>query len=223
MSNMTIKNVSSSQDEILEKIILLHNEGKPFQCDMTYSKGMFYKHIPKPEFKFDVDPVTEDCVKIDPWGKLPLDDNRIESIVIDLPFIVASKKCASMTTEVKDGSNIIQKRFSSYYPKQELFDSYKHWINEAYRVLKENGIMVFKCQNTISGGKFLSTECWSWNFATEAGFDTLDRFTLCAKSRLISGKIKKQQHARNYTSTFWVFKKVRNRKWKNEELNVSST
>ena len=38
-------------------------------------------------------------------------------------------------------------------------------------------------------------------------YDTLDQFFLIAKSRLNSGKIKTQQHARKFSSTFFVFKK----------------
>ena len=49
------------------------------------------------------------------------------------------------------------------------------------------------------------------------GFYVLDRFTLLAKARLISGKIKKQQHARNFSSVFWVFEK--NGKFKPIEYN----
>ena len=43
-----------------------------------------------------------------------------------------------------------------------------------------------------------------------------DKFILEAKARLISsGKIKKQQHARKYTSVFMVFKKYTKPKSKN--------
>ena len=38
MDNTTIiKNISSNQSEILKWIMDLHNEGKPFECDITAS------------------------------------------------------------------------------------------------------------------------------------------------------------------------------------------
>ena len=43
--------------------------------------------------------------------------------------------------------------------------------------------------------------------AESIGFDTLDEFILLAKNRLVSGKIKQQQHARSFHSYFLVFKK----------------
>lgn len=212
-----IKNTSHNQHEILHNIMVLHNNSKPYECDITYSKGKFYGifkingsliEIPQPKYKFDVSPVMSDVVKIEPMGKLPLDDNSVESIVIDLPFVIAPKNSASIINDDNTKKrNIIFKRFSSFYPVSELLESYSHWINEAYRVLKENGICVFKCQNTISSSTFYCTEEYSWMEAQKCGFYVQDKFILCAKQRIISGKIKNQQHARNYTSVFWVFRK----------------
>jgi hypothetical protein len=208
------KNLSYDQKEILSDVIELHNGGKPFEADMTYSIGAFYKdranesfHIEEPKYKFDVSPQSEDVVKIDAWGKLPLDDNSISSIVIDLPFVISPRNCKSMI-ENNEGSSIIAKRFSSYYPVPEMMHSYYHWINEAYRVLKDDGICVFKTQATVSGGKQYMTPEYSWLCATMAGFYTEDQYFLIAKGRLISGKVKNQMHARKFTSTFYVFKKA---------------
>jgi hypothetical protein len=39
------------------------------------------------------------------------------------------------------------------------------------------------------------------------GLEVLDKFVLVTKQRLISGKVKKQQHARKYDSYFYVLKK----------------
>ena len=210
----TIKSISYNQKEIMYNIMQLHNSGQPFEADMTYSIGAFYKqnaideyNIPQPTYKFDVCPQLEEVVKIEPLGKLPLDDNSISSLVIDLPFVISPRSCESVLNP-KKGSCIISKRFSSYYPVQEMFESYDHWINEAYRVLKENGICVFKTQATISGGKSYMTPEYSWLCAQQCGFYTEDQFFLMAKSRIISGKVKTQMHARKYSSTFYVFKKV---------------
>lgn len=216
-NDSVIKNISYDQSEILHNIMVLHNDGKPFDADMTYSTGGFYASrkngytIPEPLMKFDVCPQTEDTVKIEPLGKLPLEDNSLSSLVIDLPFVISPRDCKSMVVN-KDTSCIIAKRFSSYYPVTEMFESYHHWINEAYRVLKEDGICIFKTQGTISGGKCYLTPEYSWLCAENCGFYTIDQFFLMAKARLISGKVKKQEHARKYSSTFYVFKKVGGKK-----------
>jgi hypothetical protein len=38
-----IKNISTNQSKILYDIMTLHNDGKPFEADMTASKLKFYK------------------------------------------------------------------------------------------------------------------------------------------------------------------------------------
>lgn len=212
-----IKSTSYDQHIIIRNMIEMHNNGKKLDVDITYSSGKFYGNfldkesgieytIEQPTYCFDVEPQFDFVGKLEPWGKIPLDDNSVDSIMIDLPFVCCPRDCKSVKDN-KEGSNIIFKRFSSYYPINEMFASYQHWLSEAYRVLKDGGKCFFKCQNTISGSKYYCTEEYSWLAAQQLGFYVLDRFILLAKTRLISGKVKNQQHARNFTSTFWVFEK----------------
>lgn len=236
VNDEVIKNISYDQHEILYNIMQLHNNAEPFECDPTYSIGNFYGDfrlkngnnivIPKPIYKYDVAPQTEDTEKLEIMGRIPLDDNSISSIVIDLPFIISPHNAPSVVSD--DGSkvrNVIFRRFSSFYPLSELLETYSHFLKEAYRVLKDKGICVFKTQNNISGGKFICTEEYSWVEAQKHGFHVLDRFILLAQTRIISGKVKKQEHARNYSSTFWVFKKEIRKKqlsyysWHSTEIN----
>lgn len=221
----TVKSISYNQHEILYNIMQLHTDGKPIECDMTYSIGNFYGkfkitkedgeifdiEIPAPKYKFDVCPQLDDVVKIEPLGPLPLPDNSIESICIDLPFVISCGPSLSGPNYDDDGkrvkNNLISRRFAYYYPVAQLLESYKHWIEEAYRVLKEDGVLVFKTQATITGSKMLNTPYYSRLIAESCGFDSLDEFILIAKNRLISGKVQKQQHARSFHSYFLVFKK----------------
>lgn len=215
-----IRNISFDQKEILWNIMKLYNDGKPFDCDMTASELKFYKQgkndkyvIPEPKILFDVFPKEEKIKKIEPYGRLPLEDNSIESIVIDLPFVVSPPEAPSAG---KDGASLIFKRFFGFYPVDELYKTYYHWISEAYRVLKEDGTVAFKCQSTVSGGIQHNSEEWSFMCAQKVGFTVEDKFILEAKARLIgTSKIKKQAHARKYTSVFYVFKKTLKKKSKN--------
>lgn len=214
----TIKNLSYDQHEILYNIGILYNQGKSFECDITYSKGNFYGQkgeffIDQPKYKFDVFPQQEDVVQIYPYTPLPLNDSSIDSIVIDLPFVVSPPNSKSVTNG-NDKSNMIFKRFHGFYPVQELYKNYYFWIKEAHRVLRDEGICVFKCQSTVSGGIQHNIEEWSVICAEKVGLITEDKFILGAKNRLISSKVKKQQHARKFTSVFYVFKKQTSKKYK---------
>lgn len=226
LNNSTIiRNISKDQKEILYNIMQLHNDGKPFDCDMTASKMVFYKKkkndkyvIPEPQYLFDVYPMDDKITKIIPFKKLPLDDNSITSIVIDLPFVISPKTAPSVDNP---DASLIAKRFSGFYPVMELYENYFWWINEAYRVLKDDGICVFKCQSMVSGGIQHCTEEYSFLCAQKAGFYVKDKFYLEADNRLISaGKYKAQQHARKYTSVFYVFQKGNKKSDKVNYLNM---
>ena len=226
----TIRSISYNQHEILYNIMQMHNDGKTFDCDPTYSIGNFYGtfqitdingisktiEIPAPRLKFDVAPMVEGVTQIEPLGAFPLDDKSIGSICIDLPFVISCGPSMEGPNYDENGkrvnNNIISRRFAAYYPVAELLKSYKHFITESYRVLQPNGILVFKCQNTITGSKFLASPYYTRLIAESVGFDTLDEFVLLAKNRLISGKINKQQHARSFHSYFLVFKKSLSKK-----------
>lgn len=221
-----IKNISFDQSEILYNIGQLYNNGScQFDADMTASSLGFYNNargkyiIPEPKILMDVYPQREDIIKIDKWGDLPLEDGSIHSIVIDLPFVISPENAPS-AKEAKDGSSLIYKRFSAYYPVDNMYLSYYNWLLNAYRVLDEGGICIFKCQSCISGGIKHNIEEFSFMAAQRLGFKMVDKFTLLAKARLISpGKYKdgKQQHARSYTSMFLVFKKEETKK-RNKEF-----
>lgn len=213
-NNTIIKNVSTDQSQILHNIMELYNDGKPFDCDMTASSLAFYRNsknnkynIPCPKILFDVYPQTPETVKITPFERLPLENGSLHSIVVDLPFLVAPKTSKSVIDKV-EGSNILQGRFSSWYPAKEFYENAYWWINECYRILEEGGICVWKMQNTVSGGLSHWFTQFSMLCGIDAGFYVIDEFVLKAKARLISpSKYKKQVHARKYTSTFIVFQK----------------
>ena len=216
-----IKNISFDQSEILWNIMQLYNGGQPFDCDMTaselkfYGKGRGAYEIPVPKILFDVCPQTENTIKIEKWGKLPLEDNSIHSLVIDLPFVISPANSPSAVNP-KKGSQLIASRFSAYYPVDNLYASYYHWLKQAYRVLDEGGLLIFKEQSMISGGIRHNTDEFSFMAAHKLGFKMIDKFILQAKARLISNaKMKNgQQHSRSYTSQFLVFKKESKRKSK---------
>jgi hypothetical protein len=208
-----IKSTSYDQYEIMESIIKLHCPNG-IEVDTTYSIGNFYKNgrIPQPKYKFDKFPQREDIQQLE--ERLPFEDNTINSIMFDPPFVITGNKNVH---NYDKGSTIIAKRFESFKNPKELFEVYSQALTEYYRVLDTNGVLIFKCQDTVSGGKNYFTHCWVMNKAYELGFYPKDLFILNAKNRIISSKHKNQQHSRKYHSYFWVFTKQKP-KIKYEEL-----
>lgn len=221
-----VRNISTDQSEILKWIMDLYNNGMPFESDMTASELKFYGkrpgckyEIPCPQKLFDVFPVNENITKITPFEKLPVPDESISSIVVDLPFCCSPKTCKSVV-EKKEGANIITNRFNSWYPMDEGYENIYWWVKECTRVLKDGGIVCWKMQSTVSGGLQHWLSEFSMLCAMRFGLYVIDQFHLEAKARLVAAsKIKKQMHARKYTSTFWVFKKDAKKEKKNNLLN----
>jgi len=138
-----IETVSTNQSEILNNIIKLYCPDG-FDLDPTYSKGVFYKNVPGPKLKYDIEPRVPNVKQAD-CRKLPFGDKSLSSIVFDPPFVCGSRK---------DGKpGIIKERFGYYRNVLELLIFYNEALVEFYRILKTDGILIFKCQDTIESGK----------------------------------------------------------------------
>lgn len=191
-----IKSTSYSQEEILKWIIQLYCPDG-FDLDPTYSKGVFYRNIPEPRLKFDLNPQIEGVQQAD-CTALPLETRSLKSIVFDPPFVAAIPK--------KEATGIITTRFGYYRNIQTaLWGMYHKALQEFYRILKLDGILVFKCQDTIDSGKQYLSHVEIINVAVRLGFYPRDLFVLLAKHRLMSPNMRKQQHARKFHSYFLVF------------------
>jgi len=196
-----IKSISFDQDEILQNIIKLYCPDG-FDLDPTYSKGNYYKRVPKPKLFSDINPQVEDCFKAD-CRDLPFTDGTVGSINFDPPFL------NTQPVKETEDNDLIHKRFG-YIPAnnmKDLLQFYYESLLEFKRILKPNGILVFKCQDMVSSGKQYLNHVEIINMAYSMGFYPIDLFILIAKNRMISGKHLNQQHSRKYHAYFLIFQK----------------
>jgi SAM-dependent methyltransferase len=198
-----IKSISYDEDEIIQSILSLHCSGS-IELDPTYSKGNFYKGIiTEPKYKFDINPQVDGVIMANAEN-LPLEDNTINTIMFDPPFLATTGK--SLTTN--NSSNKINKRFGVYPSEKELHQFYQNALREFYRILKLNGILIFKCQDKISSGKQYLSHCFIVNEAEKIGYYAKDIFILLAKNRIVADwQLKNQKNARKYHSYFLVLEK----------------
>ena len=198
-NNNVVRSVGGDQHDIIRNIIKLYTpEG--IECDPTYSKGVFYKGagIEEPNYKFDLFPQTDDTV-CSSAEDLPLADESISSLMFDPPFM------AGFTKEKPTG--LMGKRFHGFPYVSHLWKWYDECLVEFHRVLKKGGVLVFKCQDTVSSGKNWFSHVHIMNLAVKAGFYPKDMFVLTAKNRIIGSNHSNQKHARKFHSYFWVFEK----------------
>lgn len=197
-----IRSVYEEQDDILRGIIALHCPDG-FDCDVTYGSGKFWKNIPAPRLKFDIDPqipgVQKACSTL-----LPLNHGAVGSIVFDPPFLTYIR-----AGREGNGKMALARRFSGYWTYQDLEDHYRDTISEAHRVLRAGGILVVKCQDIVHNHRLHATHVNVVNMADIEGFRLRDLFVLPARHRMPSPNRRgAQKHARVFHSYFLVLEKV---------------
>lgn len=198
-----VRSVSSDQHEIIRWIIRLHTGGGSFHLDPTYSSGNFYSppDIPEPLIKSDLLPRDASIIEADCTNLDFIESAKITSIMFDPPFI----------TGAKNKGSIIKGRFSYLKNNYSLWEFYHASLVELYRVLAPGGILCFKCQDQVEGGKNFMNHVWIMNDAVSIGFYPKDLFILLASNRILRSGKYEQQHARKFHSYFWVFEKRHSR------------
>lgn len=202
--NELVRSISYDQGEIIHNILKLHVPEGRIDCDPTYSTGAFYNGtgIDPPALRFDIRPQAEGVIEADA-RHLPLGDSSIACMMLDPPFLATTGKSLMEGT-----GNRINRRFGVYPNEKSLHQMYREIIREAYRVLKSDGILIFKCQDKVSSGKQYFSHNFVLNEAVDAGFYARDLFVLLAKNRLVADwQLKNQRSARKFHCYFWVFQK----------------
>lgn len=196
-----ISTISFNEQEIIRDILYLHGNGNYIDCDPTYSVGNFYKKgLPRPKYCFDKEPQFDFVVKSEAKD-IPLPKESCNVIMFDPPFVIGGKSY----NDSKQGSCITAKRFTSFESFTKLRYMYTASLAKFYDVLKKDGIVIFKCQDVIAGGKQYFSHCDIYNWAKSMKYYPKDLFILLSKSRISDGR--KQQHARKFHSYFWVLQK----------------
>ena len=194
MKNEIIKSIGYDQQEIINNILKLYNNGKPIDFDPCYNVGGFYKNngVEQPLYKSDINPQFPDVRQLD-VRFLPY-INHFKCIIFDPPFIAGGGSSSTMA-----------KKYGSFKSVEELHRFYINSLISLQRALTTNGILIIKCQDFVNGRKNHIIINDILNLARALNFEILDIFILLAKTR--PNNFKTQQHARKYHSYFLVLKK----------------
>ena len=201
---MIYPSLCRTQTQVLYAIQQLHNEGMGLELDPMFNKGSMYgdgQLTPFPPFKFDIKPLHE-VVGYASADALPIADGTIGSMVLDPPWLIHSGKSLSKHANV----------YGHWQRKEELINFCKCIIDEAYRVLKENGLMVFKCQDFIHNRRKFFMSLLVMNYSLKAGFNLIDQFIYVPGSRMRSqAEGMKSYSSHSVYTYFLVFRKKKSR------------
>lgn len=189
------KSVFDDEQMLLASLIDIHLNGNKIQCDPMFFKGNFYKDgIDLPNLCFDLNP-QENWIKQADATNLPIENNSLDNIILDPPFLFG--------IHGKAGEYYSSKTHTIFKDFVELKKLYIGILSEANRVLKKKGILIFKCQD-YTDSKTTMTHCLVYNWATELGFYAKD-LAILVKPNKITNPNTTQRHLRKIHTYFWVF------------------
>lgn len=171
-------------------------------ADVTYGKGNFWKQIDTSAFEFFPSDISTgvDC------RALPYPDADIDIVVFDPPYIYNPKDTVKASLSNPYRVNESGAQGMGLTTTSAVLDLYRSGMQEAFRVLKQGGFLLVKCQDQIEAGKQKWMHIDIFNYAVAMGFYAKDLFVLVQKTQpTIRWPI--QKHARKNHSYLWVLEK----------------
>jgi tRNA G10 N-methylase Trm11 len=212
-SNVIVSAHVGGNADVFRQILDLHVPAGSVVADVTYGKGVFWQMVDPLAYKLlptDIQTGT-DC------RELPYEASSVDCVVLDPPYM------EGLFRKSKDhlaGSGT-HAAFRRHYSNGEKTDGGPKWHDavvdlyvkagrEAHRVLRQNGILVVKCQDEVSANRQRLTHVEIINAYERFGFYTKDLFVVVRRNQPGISRLKKQVHARKNHSYFLVFVKTRN-------------
>lgn len=171
-SKAAVASVSNEDRIILGIILRLYLDDDRFDCDLTFSKGDFYKYgVQYPRHCYDLYPEQSPSLVDAPevlaleTGEMMLDDNSLSSIIIDLPQDISDEGVGSP---------------SSFKDLRDLAVSYYRMLSLAYKKLRYHsdtqtgGLLIVKVGDIRWCGRMI----WLSKIVTELATGHLSRLSV---------------------------------------------
>ena len=214
----------SGNADVFRHIIDLHIPIGAKIADVTYGNGVFWKEIDISKYELIATDIATgvDC------RNLPYENESFDVLVLDPPYMEGLLR---NNTSHKAGTSTYS-TFREYYsngdesnmngPKwhKAVTDLYNKAGIEGFRVLKDGGIMIVKCQDEVSANRQWLTHVEIINYYEQLGFYTKDLFVVVRQNKASISRLIKQKHARKNHSYFLVFVKAEKDKRKKCTLTL---
>jgi len=188
---------------VFPKILDLYVPPGSTIADVTYGKGAFWKKIPANKYKLLATDILQgvDC------RNLPYKDGEIDCVVLDPPYMHSPGGTAhSVHKQFEDhyrNNRTGNKTTKKYH--EAVLDLYQKAGKEAFRVLKERGVLIVKCQDEVCSNRQRFTHVEIMLQYESFGFISEDLFVVIRNNKPGVSRAIKQVHARKNHSYFLVF------------------
>ena len=190
-------------DDVFPQILSLYVAPGSTIADVTYGLGVFWRNVPTDLYQLLATDISDgiDC------RNLPYDDGSIDCIVLDPPYMHSPGGTAhTVHTAFEDHyrNNGTGNRTKKKY-HDAVLELYAEAGREAFRVLRERGVFIVKCQDEVCSNRQRFTHVEIMQDYQRLGFVAEDLFVVMRQNRPGVSRTVRQVHARKNHSYFLVF------------------
>ncbi len=214
-SKLVLSASRALNEDVFPRILALHVRKGSTVADVTYGKGIFWKNVPEGAYDLKATDIKTgvDC------RDLPYEDGSIDCVVLDPPYMEGLYRRSK--SNLAGGGNYAPFR-DTYSDGREsgedapkyhatVADMYFKAGREAFRVLRQGGTLIVKCQDEVSANTRNLTHIEIVNEYADLGFYAKDLFVVVRHNKPAVSRIVRQVHARKNHSYFLVFVKTNGR------------
>ena len=194
---------SARNEAVFPKILDLYVAPGSVVADVTFGKGVFWRRVPPDRYHLLATDLTEgvDC------RRLPYSEGEMTAWFSTLPTCTPPEGRRTSTQQPYEDyyrNNGTGNTTASKY-HEAVLDLYVEAGREAYRVLRDRGVMIVKCQDEVCSNRQRFTHVEIISAYEAMGFVAEDLFVVMRNNRPGVSRTSKQVHARKNHSYFLVF------------------
>jgi DNA methylase len=229
-TDLTFSAYIGDNEDIFPLILDLHVGQGSKIADVTFGKGVFWNKVDTSKYTIlpsdrhlkaevkqkwkHLNPISEiDC------RNLPYINGELDCIILDPPYMESFYREKNEHIGGQGTHHTFRQSYSSNEGMEvsegkwheTVIKMYEKSGLEAYRTLKENGLLIVKCQDEVSANKQRLTHVEIITAYESLGFYTKDFFIVVRTNKPVVSRMVKQIHARKNHSYFIVFVKQKSK------------
>jgi hypothetical protein len=197
-----------TNDEVFPFVLSIYVAPGSIVADVTYGKGVFWRNVSKDAYDVRATDLADgiDC------RQLPYADSSTDCVVFDPPYMHTPGGTAHVNHQNFEGYYKNNNASSEKKYHEAVLDLYFSAAREAWRVLRNGGIYIVKCQDEVCANQQRLTHVELINELQTYGFKTEDLFVVVRNGKPGVSRLLTQAHARKNHSYFIVFVKPNGKK-----------
>ena len=204
-SDLILSASADGNENVFPRILSLYVAPGSKVADVTYGQGVFWRKVPDGSYELEATDILDgvDC------RKLPYKDGEMDCVVLDPPYMHSPGGTAHSTRSHQAFERHYRNNRAGNRTVRKYHDAvlelYSDAGKEAYRVLRERGVIIVKCQDEVCSNRQRFTHVEIMTAYEELGFVAEDLFVVMRNNRPGVSRVVRQVHARKNHSYFLVF------------------